>query len=115
MTFQAAGVYDFADTVSGFTTKVKVPMSATPATGSVSTPFTLTWAAAAPTGGYVEDVQVIYPGTTAWVSLSKGTAATAMTFTPTKGTGKYQFRARFRNAGTNAASAFSSTVTITVS
>lgn len=115
MTFQAAGVYDFNDTVSGFTTKVKVPMTATPATGSVSTPFTLTWAAAPPPGGYVEDVQVIYPGTTAWVSLSKGTTATSMTFTPAKGTGKYQFRARFRNAGTNAASAFSGTATITVS
>jgi uncharacterized repeat protein (TIGR01451 family) len=115
MTFQAAGVYDFTDTVGGFTTKVKVPMTATPATGSVSTPFTLRWAAAAPPSGYVEDVQVIYPGTTAWVSLAKATTATSMTFTPTKGTGKYQFRARFHNAGNNAASAFSATSAITVS
>jgi hypothetical protein len=115
MTFQAAGVYDFTDTVGGFTTKVKVPMTATPATGSVLTPFTLRWAAAPPPSGYVEDVQVIYPGTTAWVSLAKATTATSMTFTPTKGTGKYQFRARLHNAGNNAASAFSATSAITVS
>jgi hypothetical protein len=73
MTFQVAGVDDFADTVSGFTTKIKVPMTATPATGSVSTPFTLTRAAAPPP------------------------AATSRTY-------------RFRNAGANAASAFSITV-----
>ena len=36
---------------------VKVPMTASPASGPLGTTFTLTWASAAPTGSLVFDVQ----------------------------------------------------------
>jgi uncharacterized repeat protein (TIGR01451 family) len=114
-TFPAAGAYTFTDTATAKTIKLNVPMTATPATGSRTTTFTLRWAAAAPPAGYSEDVQVQVPGSTSWASLFKATTATSGTFVPSKGTGTYKFRCRFRRTTGTGASAFTTGVTIKVS
>jgi uncharacterized repeat protein (TIGR01451 family) len=114
-TFPAAGAYTFTDTATGKTIKVTVPMTARPATGSTTTTFTLTWAAAAPPAGYSEDVQVKQPGSTSWVSLFKATTATSGTYTPRKGKGTYRFRSRFRRTTGTGASAYTTTVSVKVS
>jgi uncharacterized repeat protein (TIGR01451 family) len=113
--FTAAGAYTFTDTATGKTIKVSLPMTAKPATGSTTTRFTLTWAAAAPPAGYSEDVQVQRPGSTSWVSLFKATTATSGTYTPTGGKGTYKFRSRFRRTTGTGASAYTTAVTIKVS
>ncbi len=114
-TFPAAGAYTFTDTATGNTIKLNVPVQVTPTTGSISTTFTLTWATAAPPTNYAEDVQVEYPGTSAWVSLFKATTATSGTFVPNKGTGSYHFRARFHSTKNSGASAYTANTTITIS
>ena len=111
----AAGAYTFTDAATGHTIKLNVPMTARPATGSQTTVFTLTWAAAPPPAGYAEDVQVQSPGTTSWVRLFKATTATSAPFTPGKGRGAYKFRARFRRIGATGASKFTGNATIRVS
>jgi uncharacterized repeat protein (TIGR01451 family) len=113
--FSAAGDYTFTDTATSNTIKLNVAMQAAPTTGSTSTPFTLTWATAAPPANYAEDVQVEYPGTSTWVSLFKATTATSGTFVPNKGTGSYHFRARFHSTTNSGASAYTTNATITVS
>jgi uncharacterized repeat protein (TIGR01451 family) len=114
-TFNAAGAYTFTDTATSNTIKVNVPMRALPATGSTSTSFTLTWAAAAPPAGYSEDVQVTYPGTSTWVTLFKSSTATSASFVPNKGTGSYKFRARFKQTSGSGASSYTTNATINVS
>jgi uncharacterized repeat protein (TIGR01451 family) len=113
-TFTAAGAYTFTDTATGKTIKLTVPMTAAPATGTTTTRFTLTWAAAPPPTGYAEDVQVQRPGSTTWVSLFKATTATSGTYTPTSGKGTYKFRARFRRTA-GGASAYTTNVSVKVS
>jgi uncharacterized repeat protein (TIGR01451 family) len=114
-TFTAAGAYTFTDTATGRTIKLTVPMTARPATGSTTTKFTLTWAAAAPPAGYSEDVQVQVPGATSWASLFKATTATSGTYTPTNGNGTYRFRSRFRRTSGTGASAYTTNVSVKVS
>jgi uncharacterized repeat protein (TIGR01451 family) len=114
-TFPAAGAYTFTDTATGKTIKLNVPMTAKPATGSTTTTFTLTWAAAAPPSGYSEDVQVQVPGSTTWTAIIKATTATSGTYTPAKGKGTYKFRARFRRTTGTGASAYTTGVTVKVS
>jgi uncharacterized repeat protein (TIGR01451 family) len=114
-TFPAAGAYTFTDTATAKTIKLTVPMTARPATGSTTTAFTLTWAAAALPAGYSEDVQVLRPGTTTWASLFKATTATSGTFVPNTGTGTYKFRCRFRRTTGTGASAYTAAVSVKVS
>ena len=114
-TFPAGGAYTFTDTATSRTIKLTVPMTAKPATGSTTTAFTLTWAAAPPPAGYSEDVQVMRPGTTTWASLFKATTATSGTFVPNKGTGTYKFRCRFRRTSGTGASAYTAAVSVKVS
>jgi uncharacterized repeat protein (TIGR01451 family) len=115
MTFPAGGACTFTDMATSKTIKLTVPMTAKPATGSTTTTFTLTWAAAAPPAGYSEDVQVMRPGTTTWASLFKATTATSGTFVPNKGTGTYKFRCRFRRTSGTGASAYTAAVSVKVS
>jgi uncharacterized repeat protein (TIGR01451 family) len=113
--FPAGGAYTFTDTATSKTIKLTVPMTAKPATGSTTTAFTLTWAAAALPSGYSEDVQVMRPGTTTWASLFKATTATSGSFVPNKGTGTYKFRCRFRRTSGTGASAYTAAVSVKVS
>jgi uncharacterized repeat protein (TIGR01451 family) len=114
-TFPSAGAYTFTDTATARKTKLTVPMTVTPATGSRTTTFTLTWAAAAPPSGYSEDVQVQRPGSTTWVSIFKATTATSGTYTPTAGTGTYRFRCRFRRTSGTGASGYTPALGVRVS
>ncbi|HEY3766942.1 MAG TPA: metallophosphoesterase [Gaiellales bacterium] len=113
--FPAAGDYTFTDTATANTIKLNVPMTALPATGSVSTSFTLTWATASPPSGYAEDVQVEYPGSSSWVTLLKATTATSAAWVPNKGTGTYHFRSRFRAIVGSGASAYTANATVKIS
>ncbi len=114
-TFPSAGAYTFTDTATAGKIKLTVPMTATPATGSRTTTFTLTWAAAAPPSGYSEDVQVQRPGSTSWVTLFKAATATSGTYTPTAGTGTYRFRCRFRRTSGTGASGYTTALSVRVS
>jgi uncharacterized repeat protein (TIGR01451 family) len=113
--FHWAGDYTFTDTATNNTLKFDVLPVATPATGSTSTTFTLTWADAPFPSGLAEDVQVEYPGSSTWVSLFKSTTALSGTWVPNQGTGKYHFRARLRSTVNSSATAFTGNATITVS
>jgi uncharacterized repeat protein (TIGR01451 family) len=114
-TFPSAGAYTFTDTATAKTIKLNVPMTVTPASGSRTTKFTLTWAATAPPSGYSEDVQVQRPGSTSWVSLFKASTATSGTYTPTAGRGTYKFRCRFRRTSGTGASGYTTAVSVKVS
>jgi len=110
-----AGNYHYEDAALGSTTDhVKVPVTAAPASGGVSTSFTVTWAAGPPPSGFVDDVQIERPGSGTWVTWQAGVTAPSATFTPDAGTGTYEFRARLRNAGNGFASGYSDATTITV-
>jgi hypothetical protein len=90
-------------------------MLATPSSGSTTTPFALQWAVDQAPAGYVFDVQIKRPGTTAWKALATDTTAGGLTFTPDKGTGTYSFRARTRLAGSTASTQWSVAKAVTVS
>jgi hypothetical protein len=94
-TFTASGILTVSDPSTGHTATVAVPISS-PSTGTVGTPIQVMWASAPLPAGLVEDVQVLRPGTSTWVSLMSGTTAQSTQFTATSA-GKYQFRARLRN------------------
>jgi hypothetical protein len=113
--FHWAGDYTFTDSATSNNLKFDVLATATPATGSTSTTYTLTWADTPFPSGDAEDIQVEYPGSTTWVSLFKATTALSGTFVPNQGTGKYHFRARLRSTTNSSATAFTGNTTITVS
>jgi virginiamycin B lyase len=97
--FNAAGTYPYTSTGDPFGGTIKVPM-VVPATSTGSTtPFNVTWAAAAATGSQTFDVEVELPNTTTFVPWQTGVTAASAMYTPS-GTGKYTFHARL-NSGTN--------------
>jgi Tol biopolymer transport system component len=91
---------------------VKVPMTAAPKTGNLTTTFTITWAAAVAPTGYNFDVQIQRPGGT-FVDWRPNTNVKSSTFVADGGTGVYSFQARMQ-LGTGAASGYSAPVSITV-
>jgi streptogramin lyase len=95
-TFLWAGTYPYADPIGKDHGAIAVPVQA-PATGHVGTPFTVTWADAAPGAGRVFDVQVRLPGSSTWQAWETGVTATSGDYTPTSG-GDYAFHARLRGA-----------------
>jgi plastocyanin len=111
-TFSAAGTYSAGDTVSADRMQLTVKPTATPASGGVTTEFTITWATG-PVAGFLFDVQIRRPGSS-WADWKTGVTALTSTFTPDAGTGQYSFRARIRNATSGKASQYSPAVTITV-
>ena len=115
--FTAAGSYPY--TCSIHTTlmngTVKVPMSAAPKTGNLTTTFTITWAAQSAPSGFNMDVQIQRPGSADFVDWKLNlTTIKSATFLPDGGTGTYSFRARLQQTSTGFASDYSSPVTITV-
>ncbi|MGN6377813.1 MAG: hypothetical protein ACTHNU_02575 [Gaiellales bacterium] len=104
-TYAAAGAYPVIDGTTGATTTVQM-VTDNPASGSLNTPFQVTWATHQPPAGFVEDVQVLNPGTTTWVPFVSGSTDTSAMFTPAQ-TGTYKFRARYRDTGTGHATAYS--------
>jgi streptogramin lyase len=105
--FTAAGSYAFHCTIHPtlMNGTVSVPISV-PKTGTVGTPFTVTWASAGPPSGFVFDAQVKTPGSTTWTTWQTAVTTLSADYTPAVA-GTYQFRARLRNAANGKASAYS--------
>jgi Tol biopolymer transport system component len=115
--FVAAGSYPYFCTIHPtMTGTIKVPVTAAPTTGNLTTIFTITWASAAPPSGYKFDVQIFRPGATDWADWKPNTTRRSSTFVADSGTGVYSFQARLRNAnpGNGFASDYSAAVSITV-
>ncbi|MDP9343715.1 MAG: hypothetical protein M3Q23_16805 [Actinomycetota bacterium] len=114
-TFLGAGTYPYRDSVSHFSGSVKVPIVVSPAKGTTSTAFAVTWASAALPAGFASDVQVMRPGSTTWTSWLTGQTATGGPFTPDAGAGTYRFRARVRNTANGKAGGYSPPAAVRVS
>ena len=112
--FDAAGNYSLTDSPSGRTGTVNL-VPAGPATGNVGVPMTVTWASQPLPPGYDEDVQVLSPGTTAWVTWAPNQTGVSGQFTPNNGPGTYKFRARLQRTGTSQATLYSSARVVSVS
>lgn len=114
-TFKAAGRYAYVCKVHPTIMKgtVAVPITATPANGTLTTTFTIVWSSTPPAPGFVFDVQVRRPGASAFAPFRPGTTAVSTTFRPAaKGT--FAFRARLRKLANGKASMFSNPATIAV-
>jgi len=100
-----AGTYAYADPLHPtMKAAVHVPVTALPAAGTTTTPFTITWGAGVAPSGFVSDVQIRRPGTTQWKSWLVTQVNPSGIFVPDVGTGTYGFRARLRNLSTGFAS-----------
>jgi streptogramin lyase len=107
----AAGTYPYVDTLHpAVTGTISVPMTAAP--GPTAGTYTLTWASAAAPANFVFDVQMKAPGATTWTPLVSGTTATAQAFTPSAGSGNYQFQARLRSTANSHTSGWSPTLAL---
>ena len=113
--FTAAGSYTVTDPGDAALMTVAVPLLVSPATGTQSTAFQVTWASAAATSPLVYDVQIERPGTTAFTSWQSAVSSAQATFAPDAGTGTYLFHARVRNRTTGAKTGWGPSVSITVS
>jgi outer membrane protein assembly factor BamB len=109
-----AGNYDYKDGYSSATGTIKVPLDITPRSGSVSTTFTVTWAAGPPPAGFVYDVQIQRPGGSYYLDWMMGQMVPSATYLPTSGPGTYSFHARLTNALTGKHNQFSTPFSITV-
>jgi plastocyanin len=106
-TYAAAGVYKYNDTATGHTGSTTVNVAVAPASGTLSTTFTVISATQAPATGLGFDIQIKRPGTTSFKPWLTGVTTPANTFTPDSGAGSYQFRSRLRNLTTGAATGYS--------
>lgn len=115
-TFLAAGTYTYRSLLdSGMTGTVKVPMGASPASGTRSTSFTITWSSVATVPYFSFDVEIKRPGSASFVPWKTGVTARSATFTPDSGSGTYAFRAHLVRTRTGKTSGWSPTKTINVS
>lgn len=114
--FRLAGNFPYRSTgeATPMNGTIRVPVKLTPASGTTSTSFTVTWASAAPPTGLVEDIQIQRPGSTSFVNFLTAQTGTSATFVPDAGAGTYSFRARERKTADNTHSAFSAPTSITV-
>ncbi len=95
--------------------KIVVAPQVSPASGTSTTAFTLTWALSSLPAGLVTDVQIKRPGALRWAPWRHETTRLSATFTPDFGAGTYAFRDRVRNPTNGAHSRFGAPVPITVS
>jgi plastocyanin len=96
--FVGAGTYAYKDALNAaLQGTVKVPLLVSPAGGSASTRFVVTWSSIAPPTGFAFDVQIKRPGSTQWVDWRIDQSTTKARFVPDAGTGTYSFRARIEN------------------
>lgn len=109
-----AGTYPYHCAIhSTMTGKVRVPVDASPATGSVDSVFTITIAAVSAPSGFVYDVQR-KKGSGDWTAFRTGITSRAVRFDPTS-TGRYAFRTRLRATSNGARSGWSPSDKVTVS
>jgi plastocyanin len=98
--FAVGGVYAYHCSVhSSMHGTVKVTPTRSPASGTTSTVFTITWGSGSIPAGYEADVIIMRPGQNwvAWRVRQTGTNVSS-TFTPDAGTGQYLFASRIRKA-----------------
>ena len=115
VTIPGAGSYAYRCTIiTSMTGTLKANMTASPTSGKTATVFTLSWAGSGPPNGFGFDVQVKRPGSSTWVSLRNDTLTPSATWTPTNGTGTYQFRTRLQRLGATAASGWSAALSVSV-
>jgi Tol biopolymer transport system component len=115
--FPVAGNYAVECTIhpGQMSQTIKVPMTAVPKTGGLTTVFTITWAVApAPPVGYDIDVQIFKPGASDWADFKTDTSTKFTSFTANAGTGVYSFRARLEKLDQLTFSDWSAAVSITV-
>lgn len=113
--FDAAGIYKYRDpAVPTVTGRIEIPIQVTPDLGPLYTKYnhlvnvaTVTWAAGAPLPGYVYDVQIKRPASSAFTDWLPATVQARATFQPDAGPGFYTFRARLRKLSDNTASGWS--------
>jgi len=109
----AAGSYPIVDSTTGNTATVVVPIQVYPDAGTMTTPFNVQWAAAAPPPGYVYDVQISRPGQP-FVTWQNGVTSHSATFVADAGSGQYKFQARLRNTANGQSSGWSPWLSVTV-
>ena len=117
VTLAGAGWYTVKDSMSAHIARLSVPVTVSPASGTSTTNFTITAAAADLPAALVEDVQIKRPGTTAWSQWKVLTETTGFNpgFIADGGVGTYSFRSRTRNPTSRAATDYSLTATLSVS
>src|SRR5581483_8252183 len=94
-------------------TELAVPVKVAPASGQLTTSFSVTWATRAAPSGLVYDVQLKAPGARSFATWQIGVTQQSVHFTATK-TGTWAFRARLRKVG-GAFTGWSPPVSIAVS
>ena len=113
--FIGAGNYTYKDSLHPtYTGTVKAPVVLTPATGTLTTVFTIKWAGGPPPAGYVFDVNIQRPGGS-WQTWLTGQIVQSATFVPDGGKGTYYFKGRLTKSGTSLHSAWCTAKTIVVS
>jgi plastocyanin len=113
--FDGASTYNVTSTLdTGFAQAVQVKPTVSPTTGTVTTPFTITFAAIPPPPTLLFDVLVKRPGVQVYQLLFLGETDTSAVFVPDRGTGVYSFVVYARNLA-NDTEAISPKVSITVS
>jgi hypothetical protein len=113
-TFFASGTYPVTDAATGTTQTVKVPLRATPSSGTASTTFSVKWASETAPSGYVYDVQLEPPNSAQYTPFATGVSADSGSFSPVSGAGIYRFEARLRNISNGAYSLWSPPRSISV-
>ena len=94
--------------------KLVVPVQVSPASGTQSDTYTITWATAPLPAGFVEDVQIKRYSDTKWQQWRHGTSLLSDSFVPDAGPGTYAFRDRIRRSSNRNHSRFGPPVTIDV-
>ena len=113
-TFFSSGTYAVTDSAAAAAQTVKVPLRATPSSGTVSTTFSLKWASDTAPAGYAYDVQLEPPDSAQFNPFATGVTVSTGSFTPSSGAGTYRFEARLRNISNGAYSAWSPPRSISV-
>jgi acetyl esterase/lipase/plastocyanin len=112
--FNGASTYTVASAIdAGVTQSVKVPPQVSPAAGTTTTSFTVSWAALAPPPNLLFDVYIKRPGSSSVVLWQLGNSGTSAQFVPDAGPGTYSFLVRLRNLA-DVAEPFSPAVSISV-
>ncbi len=99
------------------TGKLVVPVQVSPASGTQTDTYTITWATAPLPAGFVEDVQIKRHSEltdSKWQQWRHGTSLLSDSFVPDAGPGTYAFRDRIRRSSNRNHSRFGPPVTIDV-